>query len=99
MSLDIDYEKWAREALANVVDAEMQEKLLQATVIGATLMVRSLAGQNVDAPALALKAAIQNLVVAGAIASASEGQELVRKIFDELGGIVVNMAKKAIGIA
>jgi len=99
MSLDIDYEAWAKEALANVVDEEMREKMLQATVIGATLTVRALAGQNVDAPALALKAAVQNLVTAGTIATASEAEDLMSLIFEELGEIVINLGKKAIGLA
>ena len=96
---EIDYEAWAKEALANTVDEDIREMLQRATVITAKLMVRKLKGEDVSLPVGAVQAAIQNLVVAGTIGSASEGEELLKKIVSALGSIVINLGKEALGLS
>ncbi len=94
----IDYEAWAKEALLNVVDEEMRELLLRATTISAKLSLRALAGDDVTLPAGAVKAALQNLVVSGEIATVGEAEELFKTIMEELGNVVVKMGLKALGL-
>ncbi len=96
---DIDYEKWAKEALKRAIDEDLRDHFQDATKISAKLVIRAIKGEDVTLATVAVQAAVRNLVVAGIIGSASEGEDLLKKILNSLGDVLVSMGKKALGLA
>ena len=93
----MDYEKWAKAALDNVVDDSMKDALQDVTKLYAKLIVKEMKGEDTATTRSILNAATRNWVVVGLVRSSSEAEDLAKKILESLGDVLVKVGKKALG--